>query len=44
MKTESYVTPSLEVVTLRMDRSILAVSSGSSLSWGENKEELDYFD
>lgn len=44
LKKEIYVAPSLEVVTLRVDRSILAASTGSSLSWGEDREELDYFD
>ena len=44
MKKESYVTPSLEVVTLGMQSSILETSPGASLSWGGDKEELDYFD
>lgn len=44
MKKESYVTPSLEVVTLGMQSSILETSPGASLSWGEDKAETDYFD
>ena len=44
MKKESYVTPSLEVVTLGMQSGILETSPGASLSWREDKEELDYFD